>query len=94
MTLVMAKTIVKFRLEIERRKERYVPTILHLFYTITDSISSRRTIAKVAKLSELMPTTDFDVLRQERLGAGMADQKDLDAQYARAVMGIENSKHC
>ena len=27
------------------------------------------------------------MLRQERLGAGMADQKDLDAQYARAVMG-------
>ena len=27
------------------------------------------------------------MLRQERLGAGLADQKDLDAQYARAVMG-------
>jgi len=27
------------------------------------------------------------MLRQERLGAGMVDQKDLDAQYARAVMG-------
>lgn len=27
------------------------------------------------------------MLRQERMGAGMADQKDLDAQYARAVMG-------
>jgi hypothetical protein len=27
------------------------------------------------------------MLRQEKLGAGMADQKDLDAQYARAVMG-------
>lgn len=28
-----------------------------------------------------------EMLRQERMGAGMADQKDLDAQYARAVMG-------
>ncbi len=27
------------------------------------------------------------MLRQERMGAGMADQKDLDAQYARAIMG-------
>lgn len=27
------------------------------------------------------------MLRQERFGAGMADQKDLDAQYARAIMG-------
>ncbi|KAJ3488618.1 hypothetical protein NLJ89_g11599 [Agrocybe chaxingu] len=28
-----------------------------------------------------------EMLRQERMGAGMADQKDLDAQYARAIMG-------
>jgi hypothetical protein len=28
-----------------------------------------------------------EMLRQERMGAGMADQKNLDAQYARAVMG-------
>ncbi|KAH9480566.1 Pre-mRNA-splicing factor cwf19 [Psilocybe cubensis] len=28
-----------------------------------------------------------EMLRQERMGAGMSDQKDLDAQYARAVMG-------
>jgi len=38
------------------------------------------------------------MLRQERLGAGMADQKDLDAQYARAVMGDGkfqvNAFHC
>lgn len=26
------------------------------------------------------------MLRQERFGAGMADQKDLDAQYARAIL--------
>ena len=26
------------------------------------------------------------MLRQEKFGAGMADQKDLDAQFARAVM--------
>lgn len=28
-----------------------------------------------------------EMLRQERMGAGIADQKNLDAQYARAVMG-------
>lgn len=28
-----------------------------------------------------------EMLRQERMGAGMADQKSLDAQYARAIMG-------
>lgn len=28
-----------------------------------------------------------EMLRQERMGAGMADQKNLDAQYARAIMG-------
>jgi len=28
-----------------------------------------------------------EMLRQERMGAGMADQKDLDAQYAKAIMG-------
>ncbi|KAF8967089.1 CwfJ C-terminus 1-domain-containing protein-like protein [Flammula alnicola] len=28
-----------------------------------------------------------EMLRQERMGAGMADQKNLDAQYARAVVG-------
>ncbi|KAF4617441.1 hypothetical protein D9613_005999 [Agrocybe pediades] len=28
-----------------------------------------------------------EMLRQERMGAGMSDQKNLDAQYARAVMG-------
>lgn len=27
------------------------------------------------------------MLRQEKFGAGMADQKDLDAQFARAIMG-------
>lgn len=26
------------------------------------------------------------MLRQERFGAGMADQKNLDAQYAKAIM--------
>jgi hypothetical protein len=28
-----------------------------------------------------------EMLRQERMGAGMADQKDMDAQFARAVIG-------
>jgi hypothetical protein len=28
-----------------------------------------------------------EMLRQERMGAGIADQKNLDAQYARAIMG-------
>ncbi|KAF8237164.1 hypothetical protein L208DRAFT_1421678 [Tricholoma matsutake] len=32
-------------------------------------------------------TTLGEMLRQERFGAGMADQKDLDAQFARAIMG-------
>lgn len=27
------------------------------------------------------------MLRQERMGAGIADQKDLDAQFARAIVG-------
>ncbi len=27
-----------------------------------------------------------EMLRQERFGAGMADQKNLDAEFARAVM--------
>lgn len=27
-----------------------------------------------------------EMLRQERFGAGMADQKDLDAQFAKAIM--------
>lgn len=27
-----------------------------------------------------------DMLRQEKFGAGMADQKNLDAEFARAVM--------
>ncbi|KAG8819019.1 hypothetical protein FRC18_012223 [Serendipita sp. 400] len=31
-------------------------------------------------------TTLGDMLRQERFGAGMADQKDLDGQLARAIM--------
>ncbi|KAF5360647.1 hypothetical protein D9756_004848 [Leucocoprinus leucothites] len=28
-----------------------------------------------------------EMLRQERFGAGMSDQKDLDAQFAKAIMG-------
>ncbi|KAF9454844.1 hypothetical protein P691DRAFT_770356 [Macrolepiota fuliginosa MF-IS2] len=28
-----------------------------------------------------------EMLRQEKFGAGMADQKDLDAQFAKAIMG-------
>lgn len=28
-----------------------------------------------------------EMVRQERMGAGMADQKNLDALYARQVMG-------
>lgn len=28
-----------------------------------------------------------EMLRQERFGAGMADQKDLDAQFAKAIIG-------
>ncbi|KAF9464145.1 CwfJ C-terminus 1-domain-containing protein-like protein [Collybia nuda] len=32
-------------------------------------------------------TTLGEMLRQEKFGAGMADQKDLDAQFARAIMG-------
>ncbi|KIK80993.1 hypothetical protein PAXRUDRAFT_15491 [Paxillus rubicundulus Ve08.2h10] len=28
-----------------------------------------------------------EMLRQERFGAGISDQKDLDAQYAKAIMG-------
>jgi len=35
-----------------------------------------------------------EMLRQERMGAGMADQKDLDAQYARAVMGDGKFEAC
>ncbi|KAJ3491121.1 hypothetical protein NLI96_g954 [Meripilus lineatus] len=31
-------------------------------------------------------TTLGEMLRQERFGAGMADQKNLDAQYAKAIM--------
>ncbi|KAF8073627.1 CwfJ C-terminus 1-domain-containing protein-like protein [Lyophyllum atratum] len=32
-------------------------------------------------------TTLGELLRQERFGAGMADQKNLDAQFARAIVG-------
>ena len=32
-------------------------------------------------------TTLGEMLRQERFGAGMADQKDLDAELAGAIMG-------
>ncbi|KAF7968742.1 hypothetical protein HWV62_29569 [Athelia sp. TMB] len=32
-------------------------------------------------------TTLGEMLRQERMGAGMADQKELDAQFAQAIMG-------
>ncbi|KAH0586099.1 hypothetical protein H2248_007370 [Termitomyces sp. 'cryptogamus'] len=32
-------------------------------------------------------TTLGEMLRQERFGAGMADQKNLDTQFARAIMG-------
>ena len=28
-----------------------------------------------------------EMLRQEKFGAGLADQKDLDAQFAKAIMG-------
>lgn len=28
-----------------------------------------------------------EMLRQERFGAGISDQKSLDAQYAKALMG-------
>jgi len=31
-------------------------------------------------------TTLGDMLREERFGAGMADQKNLDAQLAKAIM--------
>ena len=31
-------------------------------------------------------TTLGEMLRQERFGAGMVDQKNLDAQYARAIL--------
>ena len=31
-------------------------------------------------------TTLRDMLRQEKFGAGMADQKDADAELARAIM--------
>ena len=37
-----------------------------------------------------------ELLRQERFGGGMADQKNLDAQFARAIMGdgkFEVGKH-
>ena len=32
-------------------------------------------------------TTLGDMLRQEKFGAGMADQKDFDAEFAKAIMG-------
>lgn len=32
-------------------------------------------------------TTLGDMLRQEKFGAGMADQKDFDAELARAIVG-------
>jgi hypothetical protein len=31
-------------------------------------------------------TTLGDMLRQERFGAGMADQKETDTEFARAIM--------
>jgi hypothetical protein len=31
-------------------------------------------------------TTLGDMLREERFGAGMADQKELDSQLAKAIM--------
>ena len=35
-----------------------------------------------------------EMLRQERMGAGIADQKNLDAQYARAIMGDGKFEVC
>lgn len=32
-------------------------------------------------------TTLGEMLRQEKFGAGMSDQKNLDAQFAKAIMG-------
>ena len=35
-----------------------------------------------------------EMLRQEKFGAGMADQKNLDAQFARAVMADGKFQVC
>lgn len=35
-----------------------------------------------------------EMLRQERMGAGIADQKNLDVQYARAIMGDGKFEVC
>lgn len=34
------------------------------------------------------------MLRQERFGAGMADQKDLDAQFGKAIMSDGKFQVC
>lgn len=35
-----------------------------------------------------------EMLRQEKFEAGMADQKDLDAQFAKAIMGDTKFEVC
>lgn len=34
------------------------------------------------------------MLRQEKFGAGMSDQKDVDAQYARAILADGKFEVC
>ncbi|KAF7365385.1 Complexed with Cdc5 protein cwf19 [Mycena venus] len=54
------------------------------------SFCSRPTIQRRARFCGTMPTTIRrhlgEMLRQERFGGGMADQKNLDAEFARSIM--------
>jgi len=75
------------------RKRRYL-------YFLVDASETERTRhsqhfethdRKTGEVIRINPDDDTmtlgEMLRQERMGAGMADQKDMDAQFARAVMG-------
>jgi hypothetical protein len=91
MMLDMAKTTVQYFLGIKGRERRCVSSRYAIKHKISNGL--RKVETRDPKTGEIVrynadddTTTLGELLRQEKFGAGMADQKNLDMQFAQSIM--------
>jgi hypothetical protein len=91
MTLAMGKMMVLHSLEIGRRRRRYTSRFLFMLAPYLCLLKFETRDPKTGNLvrynADDDTTTLGEMLRHEKFGGGMADQKNLDAQFAKAIMG-------
>jgi len=83
--------MARYSLGIRGRERRYVTSKYAIEHKISDGL--RKVETRDPKTGEILrynadddTTTLGELLRQEKFGAGVADQKNLDMQFAQSIM--------